>query len=297
MKLKKLASIFVIGALFMTGCQSTGGSEKTDEAPNVAEEKTVVAATVSGSQVLDRLVAEVVGIPTTKLEMPEKFKGLPEVGQSMSLDLEIVESLDPDVFIMDNMFRESVEESLDEYDFNTFFLKTSSYTEYLESIEELGKVINKEEEANALINEFKDIEKEIATKKGDKAPSVAIIFGGGENFMLATESSYLGDLAKAVGATNIASTLEGEVENGYIQLSLEHILKENPDYILRFAHGNLEETKKSFDEAFDKNQASQQLVDVKNNKVVDLDSTIFNVSANLKVTEAIRTLGDILYGE
>ena len=297
MKLKKLASIFVIGALLMTGCQSTSGSEKADETANVVEEKTVVAATVSGSQVLDRLDAEVVGIPTTKLEMPEKFKGLPEVGQSMSPDLEIVASLDPDVFIMDNMFRESVEESLDEYDFNTFFLKTSSYTEYLESIEELGKVINKEEEANALRNEFKDIEKEIATKKGDKAPSVAIIFGGGENFMLATESSYLGDLAKAVGATNIASTLEGEVENGYIQLSLEHILKENPDYILRFAHGNLEDTKKSFDEAFDKNPAYQELDAVKNNKVVDLDPTIFNVSANLKVKDAIKTLGEVLYGE
>lgn len=297
MKLRKLASIFVIGALLMTGCQSTGGSEKTDEAANVAEEKTVVAATVSGSQVLDRLDAEVVGIPTTKLEMPERFKGLPEVGQSMSPDLEIVASLEPDVFVMDNMFRESVEESLDEYDFNTFFIKTSSYTEYLESIEELGKVINKEEEATALINEFKDIEKEISTKKGDKSPTVAIIFGGGENFMLATETSYLGDLAKAVGVTNIASNIDGEVENGYIQLSLEHILEQNPDYILRFAHGNLEETKKSFDEAFDKNPAYQELDAVKNNKVVDLDPTVFNVSANLKVKEAIKTLGDILYGE
>lgn len=297
MKLRKLASIFVIGALLMTGCQSTGGSEKADETANVVEEKTVVAATVSGSQVLDRLDAEVVGIPTTKLEMPERFKGLPEVGQSMSPDLEIVASLEPDVFVMDNLFRESVEESLNEYDFNTFFIKTSSYTEYLESIEELGKVINKEEEAAALINEFKDVEKEATAKKGDKAPSVAIIFGGGENFMLATETSYLGDLAKAVGVTNIASNIDGEVENGYIQLSLEHILEQNPDYILRFAHGNLEETKKSFDEAFDKNPAYQELDAVKNNKVVDLDPAVFNVSANLKVKEAIKTLGDILYGE
>ena len=297
MKLRKLASIFVIGALLMTGCQSTGGSEKADETANVVEEKTVVAATVSGSQVLDRLDAEVVGIPTTKLEMPERFKGLPEVGQSMSPDLEIVASLEPDVFVMDNLFRESVEESLDDYDFNTYFLKTSSYTEYLESIKELGKVINKEEEATALINEFKDIEKEIANKKGDKSPTVAIIFGGGENFMLATETSYLGDLAKAVGVTNIASNLEGTVENGYIQLSLEHLLQQNPDYILRFAHGNLEETKKSFDEAFDKNPAYQELDAVKNNKVVDLDPAVFNVSANLKVKDAIKTLGDILYGE
>lgn len=294
MKLRKLASIFVLGALLMTGCQAGGTTGKSED---VAKEKTVVAATVSGSQVLDKLDANVVGIPTTQLEMPEKFKGLPEVGQSMNPDLEVVASLNPDVFVMDNAFKDSVEKSLKEYDFNTFFLKTNTYTDYIKSIEELGKTIDKEEEATTLINELKNIEKEVKSKKGDKAPTVAIIFGSGENFMLATETSYLGDLVKTVGGKNIASKLDKNVENGYVQLSLEYILEQNPDYILRFAHGNLEETKKSFDKAFDKNPAYQELNAVKNNKVVDLDSNVFNVSANLKVNEAIQTLGDILYGE
>lgn len=294
MKLRKLASIFVLGVLLMTGCQAGGTTGKSED---VAKEKTVVAATVSGSQVLDKLDANVVGIPTTQLEMPEKFKGLPEVGQSMNPDLEVVASLNPDVFVMDNAFKDSVEKSLKEYDFNTFFLKTNTYTDYIKSIEELGKTIDKEEEATTLINELKNIEKEVKSKKGDKAPTVAIIFGSGENFMLATETSYLGDLVKTVGGKNIASKLDKNVENGYVQLSLEYILEQNPDYILRFAHGNLEETKKSFDKAFDKNPAYQELNAVKNNKVVDLDSNVFNVSANLKVKEAIQTLGDILYGE
>ena len=294
MKLRKLASIFVLGALLMTGCQAGGTTGKSED---VAKEKTVVAATVSGSQVLDKLDANVVGIPTTQLEMPEKFKGLPEVGQSMNPNLEVVASLNPDVFVMDNAFKDSVEKSLKEYDFNTFFLKTNTYTDYIKSIEELGKTIDKEEEATTLINELKNIEKEVKSKKGDKAPTVAIIFGSGENFMLATETSYLGDLVKTVGGKNIASKLDKNVENGYVQLSLEYILEQNPDYILRFAHGNLEETKKSFDKAFDKNPAYQELNAVKNNKVVDLDSNVFNVSANLKVKEAIQTLGDILYGE
>ena len=294
MKLRKLASIFVLGALLMTGCQAGGTTGKSED---VAKEKTVVAATVSGSQVLDKLDANVVGIPTTQLEMPEKFKGLPEVGQSMNPDLEVVASLNPDVFVMDNAFKDSVEKSLKEYDFNTFFLKTNTYTDNIKSIEELEKTIDKEEEATTLINELKNIEKEVKSKKGDKAPTVAIIFGSGENFMLATETSYLGDLVKTVGGKNIASKLDKNVENGYVQLSLEYILEQNPDYILRFAHGNLEETKKSFDKAFDKNPAYQELNAVKNNKVVDLDSNVFNVSANLKVKEAIQTLGDILYGE
>ena len=68
MKLKKLTSLFILGALLMTGCQSSGSDESSKETAQIVEEKTVVAATVSGTQVLDKLDANVIGIPTTKLE-------------------------------------------------------------------------------------------------------------------------------------------------------------------------------------------------------------------------------------
>lgn len=230
------------------------------------------------------------------MEIPEKFKGLPEVGQAMNPDLEIVASLEPDVFIMDSMFKENVKDSMKEYDLNTFYFNTGTYTEFVKRIEELGKEINKEE-ATKVINELKEVEKEATANKSEKAPTVAIIFGRGENFMLATETSYLGDLAKTVGAENITNKLEKDMSSPYVQFSLEQIIKENPDYIFRFAHGNIEETKKAFDDAFDKNPAYKELDAYKNGKVIDLDPVIFNVSANLlQVKEAIKTLGNTLYG-
>ena len=296
MKFKKLASILMISALFLTGC-TPSNSGKTDEESASNETIKVVAGSVASAQVLDSIGAEVVGIPTTKLELPESLKGLPEIGQSMSPDLEKVASLTPDVFVMDNMFKEKVEESMKEYDLNTFFFDTTTYSNFLTSIEQLGEEVGKEKEADELINTLKESEKEVAKLKGDKDVTVAILFGGGENFMLATEDSYLGDLVKTVGAKNIASNLNGKVESAYMQFSLEQIIEQNPDYILRFAHGNLEETKKAFDTAFDKNPAYAELDAVKNNKVIDLDPNVFNVSANLKITEAIKTLGDVLYGE
>ena len=151
--------------------------------------------------------------------------------------------------------------------------------------------------ATKLVNELKEVEKEAVKNKKGEAPTVAIIFGGGENFMLATETSYLGDLAKTVGAKNITSNLDTNVKSPYIQFSLEQILEQNPDYILRFAHGEIEQTKKAFDTAFDKNPAYKELDAVKNNKVIDLDPSIFNVSANLQVKEAIKTLGETFYGK
>lgn len=297
MKFRKLASILMVSALFLTGCASSNSGKSEENTTPKEESKKVVAGSVASAQVLDGIGAEVVGIPTTKLELPESLKGLPEIGQSMSPDLEIVASLSPDVFVMDKMFKEKVEESMKSYDLNTFFFDTTTYSNFLASIEKLGEEVGKKNEANKLINSLKESEKEVAKLKGDKDVTVAILFGGGENFMLATEDSYLGDLVKTVGAKNIASNLNGKVESAYMQFSLEQILEQNPDYILRFAHGNLEETKKAFDSAFDKNPAYAELDAVKNNKVIDLDPNIFNVSANLKVTEAIKTLGDVLYGE
>ena len=58
----------------------------------------------------------------------------------------------------------------------------------------------------------------------------------------------------------------------------------------------LNKQKKMFDEAFDANDAYQELDAVKSGKVYDLDPTIFNVSANLEITTAIETLGEIFYG-
>lgn len=295
MKFRKLASVFMVSALFLTGCQSTSGKSQKEE--TTEKKPSVVAATVSGAQVLDKLDANVVGVPTTKMTLPEKLKGLPEVGQAMSPDLEIVASLEPDVFVMDNVFKEKVEESMKKYDLDTFYFDTSTYTNFLTSIEKLGAKIGQEKEATKVINELKDVEKEAAKNKKGEAPKVAIIFGGGENFMLATESSYLGDLVKTVGAKNITNNLDTSVKSPYIQFSLEQILEQNPDYILRFAHGEIEQTKKAFDSAFDKNPAYKELDAVKNNKVIDLDPSIFNVSANLQVKEAIKTLGETLYGK
>jgi iron complex transport system substrate-binding protein len=155
--------------------------------------------------------------------------------------------------------------------------------------------ILKEYHPDRITEQFTEIK--IGPNKGEKAPTVAIIFGGGDNFMLATETSYLGDLVKTVGGENITSKLEGDMSSAYVPFSLEQILEQNPDYVLRFAHGNIEETKKSFDDAFDKNPAYKELDAYKNGKVVDLDPSIFNVSANLQVKEAIKTLGNVFYGK
>ena len=306
MKVKNLLSMILVAGMMLVGCQNDGQDvDQSTENPQpdqavqeetLVEEVKVVSATVSATNVLAKLDAEVVGVPTTTQTLPAQYADLPEVGQAMSPDFEIVASLEPDLFIMDSNFQASVEESLSQYGLNTFFFETGSYSDFVNSIKQLGVEINREDEAKKLVNEIEASVTKALEKKGDQSPTVAVIFGAGENFMLATDTSYLGDLVKTLGATNITSKLDGDMSSGYVQFSLEQILAQNPDYVLRFAHGNIEQTKKMFDEAFDANDAYQELDAVKSGKVYDLDPTIFNVSANLEITTAIETLGEIFYG-
>lgn len=254
MKVKNLLSMILVAGMMLVGCQNDGQDvDQSTENPQpdqavqeetLVEEVKVVSATVSATNVLAKLDAEVVGVPTTTQTLPAQYADLPEVGQAMSPDLEIVASLEPDLFIMDSNFQASVEESLSQYGLNTFFFETGSYSDFVNSIKQLGVEINREDEAKKLVNEIEASVTKALEKKGDQSPTVAVIFGAGENFMLATDTSYLGDLVKTLGATNITSKLDGDMSSGYVQFSLEQILAQNPDYVLRFAHGNIEQTKK-----------------------------------------------------
>ncbi len=315
MKLKQLLALTALGAMALTGC----GSEKADTATSASQEETtvseekveetteevteaeevrIVSATVAATQLLDKLDAELVGVPKTSNTLPERYQGLEEVGMAMDPDLEKIVSLDPDVVIIDKNFKDKVDTAATELGLNVFYFDSTSYDNFLGTVETLGETIHKTEEAAAFIESVKAAE-EAATAKAntEEAPTVAVIFGSSASFMLATDLSYVGDLVDKVGATNIADILEAEPSSGYIQFSLEQIIEQNPDYVLRFAHGNIEETKKSFDDFFNENPAWETLDAVKEGRVIDLDSSIFNTSANIFITDAITQLGEIFYGE
>lgn len=318
-KMRKLLALGITGLVVFTGCgntQTANNSVSTEvvdtelttsedgEKQQVAEENIeseplrIVSGTVAATQVLDQLEVDLVGVPTTSQTLPERYAGLEEIGMAMNPDLEKVVALEPDLFILDANFKESLEESIANYGINTFYLNTSNYDTFMETIDALGEATGKDKEAEALIEEIRVIETEIAHKaEVQEAPTVAVLFGANENFMLATGSSYVGNLVETVGAENIANKLADNVESSYVQFSLEKIVEQNPDYILRFAHGNIEDTKAAFDNAFTSNPAWQTLDAVKEDRVIDLDSSIFNVSANIRVKEAITILGNLFYGE
>lgn len=316
MKLKTTLLTVILTFSILVGCSNQSNNEvSNDNDKNIEKENSlekekantdikISVASVAISQILSEMNQEIVGRPTTKLTLPKEYQDVPEIGSSFSPDFEKVLAVGTELLIGDEMFKDKIEKTAKEYGIETFYVNTSTYNSFLTSIEELGKKIGKEQEANDIIKRFKEPLNN--TKDINKDLKVAIIFGTSESNMLATENTYVGSLVQALGVKNIATEIINdssgnnplEVDsNGYINLNLEQLLKNQPDLILRFGHGNVEEANKAFDKLFSENPAWKNLNAVKNNKIFDLDSNIFGSSANNSVDKALIELGEILNAE
>ncbi|MGL4106700.1 ABC transporter substrate-binding protein [Clostridium sp. LP20] len=264
----------------------------------VAEAKKVVSATVSATQVMDKFGLDLVGVPKTSTTLPERYNGVQEIGQAFAPNFETIVSLNPDLLIFDINFKEKVEKQVSDYGMNAFYFNTKSFTEFKNSIIELGDLTGKKKEAKKVVTELQEsVDKVLAKgKKSDSKPKVAIVFGSAESYMLATDTSYVGDLLNTICVDNITDDIDS-VNSAYLNFSMEQVVQMNPDYILRLSHGDLEESKKAFEKEFATNPAWSSLKATKEGKVYDLDPGLFAVTANLSVTDAIEELGKIIYGE
>lgn len=306
----KIAVCVVLMFSLFTGCSSNSQQTINDTSQNIQndivvndENIKISVASVAISQILAEMDQEIVGRPTTKLALPERYLEVEEIGSSFSPDFEKVLAVGTELLIGDSLFKEKIDATAKQYGIDTFYIDTSTYESFLFGIDELGRKIGKEEEATNIISRFQEPLNNL--KNINKDLKVAIIFGTSESNMLATEDTYVGSLIKALGLKNVVTEITGSTSlssevnatnSSYVNLNLEQLLQNQPDVILRFGHGNIEEANRAFEKLFNENPAWKNLEAVKNGKIYDLDPNIFGSSANNHVDEALMQLGEIFNG-
>lgn len=268
-------------------------SEDVETSESVTDER-VVASSVAVVQILDALGVPMVGVPTSSYELPESVADATRIGNAMTPDMEVIASLEPTVAVSVDSLSEDLKSQFETLNIESVFVNLNSYEGLKETIVALGERFGVSEKATELVTSFNErenlIKEEIA---GKEAPSVLIIFGAGSNFMVASEASYVGNLASLVGAENIIT----DTPSAFSPIDMEYLADKNPDYILFMAHANPEESLEAFRQEFETNQAWQNFDAVKNDKVVALETEYFGMSANLYAVDAMEKLVDILYGE
>lgn len=293
--MKKSWLLLLISCLFVLAACGNKQTEEKAAAETTSETKTVVAGTMVVADILDKLeIDSVVGVPTSTVKMPERYTKATEIGNAMNPDMEVVKSLNPDVFISVTTLEYDLKPAVKNINVNGEFIDLQGVKQMQDSILALGKEFNREAQAEKLAKSFDKKLEELKTKTADKKkPKVLAVLGVPGSYLVATDNSYIGSLIEGAGGEN---AIQGPSEE-YLASNTEYLQQSKPDIILRMAHGMPDEVMKMFDKEFKTNTVWKHFDEVKNGRVYDLEEPLFQTTANLQVDDALEELYRIFYEE
>lgn len=298
MKLKKIVAAVLAGAmaLSMAGCVDQHPEDNADsDVTTSIENAKLVATSPAVAEICDKLELDLVGVCNTNSTLPDRYKDLTKVGMAMNPDLEILKSLNPDYVLSPNSLQSDLQPKYASIGVNSLFLNLKSVEGMYASISDLGKKFNREKQADALVKEFNDFMDDYRDKNaGKESPKVLVLMGLPGSYIVATDNSYVGSLVKLAGGTNVYGDGGGEE---FLNANTEDMQTKDPDIILRAAHALPDEVKQMFADEFEQNDIWKHFRAVQNGKVYDLNSSLFNMSANFKYPQALEELEPMLYGE
>lgn len=293
--MKKLIALLLIVsmAISLAACVDQH-PEETKETMN-AENPRLIVTSPAVAQICNKLNLELVGICDTAGTLPERYQDLPKVGMPMNPDLEIVKSLEPDYILSPASLQSDLQPKYAGIGEAALFLNLKSVDGMYTSIQGLGEKFNRQKEAKVLLDEFDafmaDYQK---ATEGKEHPRVLVLMGLPGSYIVATESSYVGNLVKLAGGENVYGDGNGQE---FLTANTEDMKTKEPDMIFRTAHAMPDQVREMFDEEFKTNDIWKHFEAVKNGRVYDLDPALFNMSANFSYPEALHSLQPLLYGE
>ena len=317
-----LASVLVAASLFLTGCvdqnpEGTKTATQTEtvesmltitdpvekQAVEVAKAKVrsmegttkIVATSPAVADICDKLELDLVGVCSSSISaIPERYKDATTVGTAMSPDMEIVASLNPDWILSPISLQSDLEPKYENIGVDWAFLNLRSVQGMYRSIQELGEIFDREEQADKLVKEFQDFYDEYKRKnEGKDHPKVLILMGLPGSYIIATEKSYVGSLVALAGGENVYTDTDQE----FLTVNTEDMKTKEPDIILRAAHALPDQVVEMFNEDFKTNDIWKHFDAVKNGRIYDLTYENFGMSATFRYPKALEELQPILYPE
>ena len=234
------------------------------------------------------------------LPLPEDAINL---GMTKELSLENLFEANPDFVLASSNTKGNVEwiETLEAAGINVAYFEVNDFEDYLNVLKICTDITGRTDlyEKNGL--EIKEqIETVIAQskeriEKAGTAPTV-LSLRASSTFIRAKNSkdNVLGEMLSALGCVNIADSDESLLEN----LSVEHIILQDPEYIFFIQQGDNEEgTKKNIENFIAENPAWSELTAVKEGKVYLLEKPLYALKPNDRWGEAYEKLEEILSNE
>lgn len=231
-----------------------------------------------------------------ELTMPENAVNL---GKTKSISLEKLFEAEPDFIMASTNTRVHMEwkETLEQSGIPTAYFNVADFDDYLRVLKICTDITGREDlyKHNGL-----DIQQQIQAvlEKSDERTNIygipkILIVRASAGMVVAKNSkdNVLGEMLKSLGCENIADQDDSLLDN----LSIEHILQEDPDYIFMIQVGD---DKQAVEEQFNhyimENPAWKELTAVKEGRVYNMDKALYNLKPNDRWGEAYEKLEIIL---
>lgn len=296
MKTKRIIALILsaVAVVSLVGCVNQH-PESAATQTEANKKVRLVATSPAVAQICSRLNLDLVGVCDTSGTLPEKYDKVKKVGMAMNPDLETIKSLNPDYVLSPSSLESDLQPKYASIGVKSLFLNLKSVDGMYASIEGLGEKFDRKDEADEMLNEFKTFMDKYKDKNKDKkSPKVLVLMGLPGSYIVATDNSYVGSLVKLAGGKNVYGDGGGEE---FLTANTEDMQTKDPDIILRAAHALPDEVKEMFAEEFETNDVWKHFRAVQDGKVYDLDSSLFNMSANFSYSDALEALQPLLYGD
>lgn len=291
MKFRTLAlSVATAFVLSLYGCVDQHPEKSSD-----TQELRLIATSPAVADITDKLELDLVGVCSSSIStISERYDDTKKIGRAMSPDTEIVKALDADWILSPSSLQGDLQPKYAAIGTKSIFLNLKSVEGMYQSIGDLGELFDREQQAQALIDEYEAFMSEYKEKNADKEkPTVLVLMGLPGSYIVATENSYVGSLVKLAGGINV---YQGEKDE-FLNANTEDMQKRDPDIIVRCAHALPDDVVKMFKEEFETNDIWKHFRAVEDGRVYDLSYEYFGMSAGFDYPQALEELQPILYGE
>lgn len=251
----------------------------------------VIALGTADMEIVYALGSEVVGRTTIagKINPPEA-ESVPEVGDLVSIDLEKIAALNPDLIIVHKQLNANSIPALKAMGINVIATGSANIDDIYYTIEIIGKALGKDAEATSLIENMQSKISKISVKRENPVRAL-IVFGMPGQWMVALPNSLSGNFLEIAGGHNVASDFPKIDEYPqYANINTEKIIEANPDIIFLISPGAPKAVMKSFQTEMDKNPVWQFTNAIRNDHFVLLPNHLFGSNPGPRVVDSLEFL-------
>lgn len=218
-----------------------------------------------------------------------------DLGGIKQPNLELLLAARPDLVLASSNTAAQVEllDTLERAGLTVAYFNVTNFAEYLNMLQRCTDLTGDETACQTYGTALEEQIEGAKTRADGSRPSVLYIRATGASCKVKnSRDSVLGEMLADLGCVNIADSRDGLLE----QLSMEAIIRADPDYIFAVLQGaDSAKAQKTLEQTLLSNPAWQSLTAVREGRFFVLEHELYNLKPNARWGEAYEKLADILY--